>query len=229
MINVWIATEPMQRISSLVLRHSLTRRASEPLDVKEMSGLSLGCENQFFTGFSIYRFHVPFLMGYAGKAVVMDTDIVNLSDIAELFNTPMTSAAMARRRDRKSFYTSVMLLDCEKLQHWKVVEWGPTLARNRVKYHKTMWGIPGGFSGNDLTDLNPAWNSLDDAPATAKQIHYTNLGRQPWRFQGHKDAGVFLRELKHAVENGVITKEIVLEEEAKGHVYVGLLKDVMAS
>ncbi len=228
-LKVWIGTEPAQRVAQLVLEFSLKRHSSQPLEIKTLEALDLGCENQFFTGFSIYRFHVPKAMGYLGRAVVMDVDIVNMHDIAHLFALPMTSAAMARRHGPMKFATSVMLLDCEKLKHWDVNAWAPVLSKNKMRYHATMWGRKGGYSTPDLTELDPSWNQLDQAPEGVKQIHYTNLGRQPWKVQGHNCAWIFLKELKLAIEAGAITKEFVLEEEAKGHVYVGLLKDAMAA
>jgi hypothetical protein len=226
MLKIYVGTEPMQRIACAVLRYSMTRRTSVPLEFFEMQDLNLGLESQMFTGFSIYRYHVPFLAGYTGRAISMDADIVCQADIAELYNLPMTSGAMARVKT--GYATSVMLLDCEKLKHWNVAEWAPRL-KNRNIYQKTMWGRPGGLSTPDFTPLDPMWNQLDDFPAGTKQIHYTNIARQPWKNPGHPHACVFLKELKHAIENGAITKEVVLEEEGKQHVYAGLLKDALAS
>ncbi len=226
LLKIFIGSEPMQRVAELVLRHSLTRRSSVPLEIQSMENLNLGLESQMFTGFSIYRFHVPFLCGYKGRAISMDADIVCQADIAELYNLPMTSGAMARVKT--GFATSVLLLDCEKLKHWNVVEWTPRL-KNRNIYVRTMWGRPHGLSTPDLTPLDPLWNQLDDFQPGGKMIHYTNIARQPWKQPGHQFACIFLKELKHAIENGVITKELVLEEEAKQHVYTGLLKDAMAA
>jgi hypothetical protein len=226
LLKFYIGTESAQRLPTLVLRYSITRRASVPVEFFEMQDLKLGLESQMFTGFSIYRFHVPFLCGYKGRAISMDADIVCQADIAELYNLPMTSGAMARVKT--GFATSVMLLDCEKLTHWDVAKWAPQLQKRHI-YQCTMWGRPKGLSTPDLTPLDPMWNQPDDFPPGTKQIHYTNIARQPWKNPGHTHAGIFLRELKHAIENGAIAKEIVLEEEAKGHVYVGLLKDAMAA
>ncbi len=226
LLKIFIGTEPAQKVACAVLRHSLTRRSSVPLEIQNMENIDFGINAQMFTGFSIYRYHVPFLCGYQGRAISMDADIVCQADIAELYNLPMTSGAMARVKT--GFATSVMLLDCDKLKHWNVVEWTPRL-KNRNIYQRTMWGRPGGLSTPDLSPLDPMWNQLDDFPAGTKQIHYTNLARQPWKIPGHPHAGIFLKELKHAIENGVITKEIVLEEEGKQHIYTGLLKDAMAA
>lgn len=225
-MNVYVCTEDAQWIASEVLKYSIRRRSSIPLNIFEQKDLALGLEQHAKTGFSIYRFNAPKAAGYQGRALVLDADIVCFADVAELANMPMTSAAMARHRDQRSFATSVLLLDCEKLKHWDVAAWAPAL-ENRNKYQSTMWGKKGGFATPDLSPMDKNWNQLDAFPDGTKMIHYTNLGMQPWRYTTHKLGYIFLKELRHAIENGAITKEQVIAEEVKGHVYQGLLADAM--
>ena len=67
----------------------------------------------------------PKLMGYEGRAVVIDPDIFAATDVWELLNRDMQGKAILCRMrsgtkglvDRCNA-TSVMLLDCAKLTHW---------------------------------------------------------------------------------------------------------------
>ena len=71
----------------------------------------------------------PELMAYQGRAVVIDPDVFAVGDVWELLSRDMQGKAiMCRRRagpkgvvDR-CLASSVMLLDNEKLKHWKVKE-----------------------------------------------------------------------------------------------------------
>jgi hypothetical protein len=63
-------------------------------------------------------------MNWQGRAVLTDPDIFAVGDIYELLQKDMKGAAvMGRRRSggqRKASQvaTSVMLMDCARLQHW---------------------------------------------------------------------------------------------------------------
>src|SRR4051812_36578407 len=71
--------------------------------------------------FTPLRFAPPELMGYAGRAVVVDPDVFAVGDICELLSRDMQGkAVMCRPRGvaGKKYATSVMLMDCAKLRHW---------------------------------------------------------------------------------------------------------------
>ena len=68
---------------------------------------------------------LPKLMGYRGRAVVMDPDIFALGDITALLERDMGGKAiLCRKRSGpkgaidKCWASNVMLLDCAKLTHW---------------------------------------------------------------------------------------------------------------
>ena len=85
--------------------------------------------NDDLQSFTLTRFMPPELMGYQGRAVVIDPDIFAATDVWDLLSRDMQGkAVMCRPRSgTKGFKdhcmaTSVMLLDCAKLTHWKVRE-----------------------------------------------------------------------------------------------------------
>ena len=69
------------------------------------------------------RFQPPKLMGYEGRALVIDPDVFAVGDVWELLTRDMQGAAvMGRHRSDKAdkqqrVATSVMLLDCARLRH----------------------------------------------------------------------------------------------------------------
>ena len=75
--------------------------------------------------FTPLRFLAPELMGYEGRAVVVDPDVFAVGDVYELLTRDMAGKAiMCRTRtgskgEGGGLATSVMLLDCAKLTHWR--------------------------------------------------------------------------------------------------------------
>ena len=146
------------------------------------------------TEFTYTRFLVPYLCGYQGIALFMDSDMLCLGDMAELFsydmepyalrvvkhgNQPKTTLKMDGKIQtiypRKN-WSSLMLMDCAKLTCW---------TKEAVETREAKWlhrfePIP-----DELIDELPIiWNSLDYYDSSTKIIHYTEGG--PW-LQNYKD------------------------------------------
>ena len=74
--------------------------------------------------FTPLRFMPPQLMGYEGRAIVIDPDVFAVGDVYELLTRDMEGkGVMGRRRSQRDdreldVATSVMLMDCAKLRHW---------------------------------------------------------------------------------------------------------------
>lgn len=131
--------------------------------------------------FTISRIMPPQLMGYEGKAVVIDPDIFFLTDVNELFDMNMQGKAIActRYHEKDVWESSLMLLDCSKLRHWKVGE-----ILNRF--------VSKGLDYLDIVRLrmeDPAtileipryWNSFDKLTPETKALHTTKRLTQPWK------------------------------------------------
>ena len=206
-IRVFIGTDETQRVPCAVLKHSITSRTQALVEFHELDGHYADIPKQY-TGFSFNRWAIPMLCGYEGRAIYLDADIVCLCDIAELFNLPMHNYThLCRPVQTGGYYTSVMLMDCGRLQHWDFNNWAK-LADNRDTYKKTMWALPGGLSTAGIGALEPHWNSMDqsgrfDVPASvAKFFHYTVVPNQPWKKAGHPDEGVWRQAAIRATEAG---------------------------
>ncbi len=127
--------------------------------------------------FTLTRFMPPERMDFQGKAVVIDPDIFALSDINELFTTDMKGRAILACKKKDAWDTSVMLLDCAKLSHWKIETIIKELVEHRLDYNTLMT-----LSNEDsVGEIPRIWNSLDELHPETKMLHTTNRLTQPWR------------------------------------------------
>ncbi len=129
---------------------------------------------QFFT---LTRFMPPELMGFEGRAVVIDPDIFALKDISPLYEMDLRGNALAACTKKDAWDSSVMVLDCAKLSHWKVGEWLKQLKEGSADYDRIM-------TIKDETEVLPLsreWNDLDHLDQNTKMIHTTIRLTQPWR------------------------------------------------
>jgi len=159
--------------------------------LKELRGFRRGL---WLTGFTNYRFAIPWLCGYQGRAIYNDTDQVYLRDPALLFDTEMNGAGFLAISDRD---TSVMLMDCAAMAHCWSQRQAHRLGRKQLEArarHDSLWG-----------PLDPGWNARDEEykAESAHLVHFTTLHTQPWRplpeqfvYFGNHAVG----ELWHALE-----------------------------
>lgn len=199
---VFIHTNHKQHIGALVSMHSMRRNSKHPdqFDVKlielkdhmDIFGKYEGREysrdgdsrkwmNDDLQSFTPLRFMPPELMGYQGRAVVVDPDVFAVGDVWELLSRDMQGkAVMCRTRGTPPhFASSVMLLDCTKLTHWKLAEDFDKLFTRQREY-KTWMNL--GYEDKDTIGLiEPEWNDFDKLTPKTKMIHNTRRKTQPWK------------------------------------------------
>jgi lipopolysaccharide biosynthesis glycosyltransferase len=131
------------------------------------------------------RFMPPELMGYEGRAVVIDPDVFAVGDIYELLSLDMQGKALmcvARpgQGDRPTFLaSSVMLLDCAKLADWRCEEQFNELFAFKRDY--TTWMRLGFEPRERIGLLDPAWNHFDRLNEKTQLLHNTRRHTQPWK------------------------------------------------
>jgi hypothetical protein len=123
----------------------------------------------------------PELMGYEGRAVVVDPDVFAIGDVWELLSRDMQGkSVMCRTRGTPPhFASSVMLLDCAKLRHWKLADDFDALFAGKREY-KTWMNL--GYEPKDTIGvIEPEWNDFDKLTPKTKMIHNTRRKTQPWK------------------------------------------------
>lgn len=184
------------RLSELVERHGF-RRPLDPLQSTE---------------FTYTRFLVPWLMGYKGIALFMDSDMLALGNVFELFDLDMSNYALRVVKHEhvptetvkmggkiqtaypRKNWSSLMLMNCAKLGCWtkEAVETrsGAWLHRFEPIPDCEIGEIDGGI-----------WNVLDRYDGRTRLIHYTAGG--PWLpgFEDHPYGDVWLK-YKFEMEKG---------------------------
>jgi hypothetical protein len=198
--RIFIGYDPSQQIAYEVLEYSLAKHTTEPIDVQPIDAERLPDFNRpvdplASTPFTYTRFLGPWLCDYEGIALFMDSDMLALGDISELFHLPMDGLALrVRQHDyrpsdavkmggkvqtqypRKN-WSSLMLMNCAELGAW---------TKEAVETQSGAWlhrfePIP----DEKIGDLSAEWNVLDHMMGPTKLLHYTSGG--PW-LTGCEDA-----------------------------------------
>ena len=199
---VFIHTNHKQQIGALVSAYSMRRNSRTPdaFDVKlielkdhmDIFGKYEGREyardgdtrpwlNDDLQSFTPLRFMPPELMGYEGKAVVVDPDVFAVGDVWGLLSRDMQGkAVMCRTRGTPPhFASSVMLLDCGKLRHWSIAQDFDKLFTREREYK--VWMNLSYEDPATIGLIEPEWNDFDKFTGKTKMIHNTRRRTQPWK------------------------------------------------
>lgn len=190
MIKLFCGYDPREAIGYHVFTHSVIQRASVPVNIVPLASMGLP---QGSNSFTLSRFLVPHLTGFAGRAIFADaSDMLMLGDIAELdaLFDPRCAVQVVKRLDYKSQHqrkyvgtsmeceqsnysrknwASLMLINCE---HWS---WKGMTPAN-IARTAPLSLLQLGFCVNAIGDLPPEWNALvdeGDAIDGAKILHWT--------------------------------------------------------
>lgn len=130
--------------------------------------------------FTLTRFKAPELSNYEGKAIVTDPDIFALpgGNLSELFNIDLKDYDLAAyRRPNGEWETSLMVMNCSRLKHWKLADILKKLADKEI----TQMELFDLKNGEKILELPWFWNSLDKVGDGAKVLHTTRRLTQPWK------------------------------------------------
>lgn len=201
---VFIHTNHKQRLGALVSAHSFRRNARDP-DSFEVRLLELGdypallapgrtflrnghvrtWDPDDLQSFTPLRFAVPDAMGHEGVALVVDPDVFAVADAAELFARDRQGKAIWCRsragHNGSPHYlaTSVMLLDCAKLPHWRLADDLEALWAHRLDYGD--WIELRREDRATIGLLEPEWNDFDHLTPATRLLHTTKRRTQPWK------------------------------------------------
>jgi len=271
--TVFIHTNAKQMVGAIASAYSLKRNSRNPdaFDVRITSRedfrffdafegrkfLRAGgwrtWKNDDLQSFTPVRFMPPELMEYQGRAVVIDPDVFAVGDVNELLTRDMGGkAVMAKARKGHNgrddyIASSVMLLDCGKLQHWNVRKQFEDMFAGKLDYED--WIILANEPRENIGFLESEWNDFDRLTPQTKLIHNTKRRTQPWKtglpidftnriplvsrflpengiklwgkYKPHPDLrqeAFFFALVKECLANGMLTEAQLKKEMAENHV-----------
>ncbi len=141
--------------------------------------------NDDLQSFTPLRFAPPQLMNYTGRALVVDPDVFAVGDVWDLLSRDMEGAAIMCRpksgnKGRKgAMASSVMLLDCAKLTHWRLEENVNEMFTGQRDY---MDWVSLRLEDPDTIGLfENEWNDFDRLTPATRMLHNTKRKTQPWK------------------------------------------------
>jgi hypothetical protein len=203
--TVFIHTNAKQMVGAIVGRHSLKRTSADPdsFNVEIVSredfpifdkfegrkflraGTWRAWENADLQSFTAVRFTPPKLMGYEGRAIVIDPDVFAVGDVNELFQRDMGDKAIFARpraghNNREDYIaSSVMLLDCARLTHWDVEAQFEKMFAGELDYED--WIILASEPRESIGFLDNHWSDFDHLTPQTRFLHNTKRRTQPWK------------------------------------------------
>ena len=211
-IRIFIGYDSREPIAYHVCAHSILTRATQPVAIYPLSLRHLrevywrerGAMEA--TEFSLSRFLVPYICGFEGAAIFMDSDMLCQVDMAELSGRVWTKAVTCCQHDYIPKATNKM--DGQQQTVYPRKNWSSFMVFNNEKctaltpeyvnkatglmLHRFWWA-----DDDQIGSLPLEWNWLVgeyERNADAKILHYTNGG--PW-FPGYEDcdhADLWLQE-----------------------------------
>jgi hypothetical protein len=194
--KVFIHTNNMQLLGAELAKFAIERKLPpgssimvEILNVDELpifksfggksylrAGKTLIYDPNDLQSFTLSRFMPPEKMAYTGRSLVIDPDIFAIRDITPLMEMDLEGAPVAACPKKDSWDTSVMVMDNEKLTHWKMRDFLSALEKKQVDYSDIMQLK----IEPEVKALAREWNSLDELTVSTKMLHTTNRITQPW-------------------------------------------------
>lgn len=179
-VRIFLGTEPAHYRAERIFIWSIEQvrdpsRIYEIHIMKELAGFD---RRRWLTGFTNYRFAIPYFAKGAGRAIWNDVDQAYLADPAELFDTDMGDCSLLTVPPLSSsalLDTAVMLIDCERMASiWSGDEAKHGRKNNLLAKVRAVPGLRG--------DLPGEWNARDEeyVPGRSKLLHWTILHTQPW-------------------------------------------------
>lgn len=206
-LRIFVGTDQWQRDAGAerVLEHSIRKHATCPVDITWMRSGDPGWEvsklgtdgswriniepgfawkqrGAWGTSFSGFRFAIPEVCGFDGRAVYFDADMLVLGDVRELLETPLRCGYRTISLPR----TDVSVIDCG---FFKDAQWWPTIAQMKpsgwITWHYCqLLQKHGAISPT----LDAAWNVCDPMQPCrdrgvggCKLLHYTVVPTQPYK------------------------------------------------
>lgn len=240
-IRVFIGSGEASLIERKVLIYSIKKNTPADVDICVFNGshdtleknneppvrvnMSLRAKYLNFTEFSNYRFLIPRICDFNGRAIFIDSDTLCLGNLGDLFymdmkdNDLIAKGGAYGKTGDKRWGLSVMLMDCSKAR-FDLEKYLDEVEENKFTYTDFHQLSPEfqKYHPFKVGELDPQWNDFDHYDANTKVIHYTNLFSQPWKSPGHKYGDLWFKYFREARENGFVTEEDINKTITRSYV-----------
>lgn len=162
-MRVFIGTDSRQPIGPAVLASSVRVRSTKPVSIAFLQLDQLPITRVGLTEFTHSRYLVPWLCGYAGTALFLDSDMLCLGNIKNLFDLADGSPVQVVKNKLKFEWPSLMLFNCARCQVLT-----PEYIQTESKISALSWAT-------EIGELPSEWNHLVgyDPPQPAQLVHFT--------------------------------------------------------
>lgn len=164
-MRVFIGLDPRAPVAYNVLQWSIHRRASRMVQVVPLILPQLPLTRKGLTHFTYSRYLCPHLCGYQGKSVFMDSDMLMLADIDDLFQIEFDEPLAVVKGGQRFEWPSMMVFNNEQCR-----DLTPEFINDEENQPQSFEWADGVYA------LPSEWNhcvGYDDANAEAKLIHFT--------------------------------------------------------
>ncbi len=193
-IEVFVGCDPndCDLEQMMVLDYSIRKHCSQPVNIHWMQ-LSRDPQSFWYsnpeqqqgwrseawtTPFSGFRWGIPAFREYQGKAIYMDTDVLVLCDLAEIWNSPFAAGKVVMAKGgEQSWRFCVSMWDCAAARdHLPAIEdlrSKPEIHQQLKKYYKKNPQV--------IQPFDSQYNNIDGENSPIEQIkilHYSDMGTQ---------------------------------------------------
>lgn len=145
-------------------------------------GVLTSFDKKDLQSFTLLRFMPPEIMNYSGKALVIDPDVFLVKpELNKLFEMDMSSSSILCKEGGKKggdWASSVMILNCEMLKHWKLENFLDDLLSKNLDYRDLMSLKK---EKSMISPLEKKWNDYDNINEETIFLHTTQRVTQPWK------------------------------------------------
>lgn len=227
-IKVFVGASEAEWLPAQVLAHSIYKNTDRKCEVVSIGDLNLPIPvpkdptQRPVTNFSFQRFLIPQALGYQGRGIYLDSDMICRGDIGELWDHPFPAGKFVQMCPCWS--SACMLIDARV--GWSIdgivslIDTRAMLGDGKpASYHRVMKVTTLGDCADSLPQV---WNAMDrPGPmdvTNGKILHYTLMDTQPWLLRGHQHGALWSSALLAAIADGFIERDDVLREIQRGHV-----------
>jgi|AGTN01.1.fsa_nt_gi Glycosyl transferase family 8. len=233
-IKVFVGASDSEWLPFKVLEYSLKKNARMSVQCIPLSEAKIDIPmpkdeaNRPRTPFSFHRFLIPQLCDYKGKAIYLDSDMLVLNDIRQIWELPFDGSQLLAINPvddtQKNTQFAVMMLNCETLD-WRIGDIVKMLDSGALNYHRLMQEME--VARKVSAKIPHTWNCLDKYHRrTSSLIHFTDMVKQPWVSRFNPLGWLWMSYLMGAIEADFVSIQDLNREISLGNIRPSLIRQI---